>query len=386
MSFSENNSFDDIMRRCLNNQLLNNVDKRVGSMIYDAMAPLALELAEAYAKMDIMLAQTFFMTATGEFLDRRVADNGMVRQQATVAKRIGQFWQYKVDEHGMRVKDENGKYILEEMEVPVGSRFTTVNQGNEIYFVYTGKIDGMNILECEQEGTVGNEYMGTILPVSTIAYLVKAEIVSTYVTGRDTESDDELRNRQKLRYQSVSFGGNIADYVEKCNEITGVGETKVFPAWQTNGTVLLCCVDESFNPLTPEFIEQLQDEIDPPERHGGGEGIAPIGHYVTVTTPVRKYIAIQATLVLETGVSVEEVRGAIEANIESYFAAERRTYTQGRTLVILRARIIQEILRVSGIINAIDILLDGIADDVFLIDQISIDGQFLPYVAEVTLV
>ena len=64
MSFSENNSFDDIMRRCLNNQLLNNVDKRVGSMIYDAMAPLALELAEAYAKMDIMLAQTFFMTAT----------------------------------------------------------------------------------------------------------------------------------------------------------------------------------------------------------------------------------------------------------------------------------------------------------------------------------
>ena len=68
------------------------------------------------------------------------------------------------------------------------------------------------------------------------------------------------------------------------------------------------------------------------------------------------------------------------------FAAERRTYTQGRTLVILRARIIQEILRVSGIINAIDILLDGIADDVFLIDQISVDGQFLPYVAEVTLV
>ena len=386
MSYSENNSFDDIMKRCLTNQLLNNVDKRVGSLVYDAMAPIALELAEAYAKMDIMLAQTFFMTATGEYLDKRVADTGLIRKEATTAKRIGKFYKYKTDEHGARVKDENGKYILEEMEIPVGSRFTTVDQGYEVCFVYTGKIEDMNILECEQEGTIGNEYTGTILPVSTIAYLAKAEIISTYVTGRDRESDEELRNRQKLRYQSVAFGGNIADYVEKCNDITGVGETKVFPAWQTNGTVLLCCVDESFNPLTAEFIEQLQEEIDPPERTGEGEGIAPIGHYVTVTTPVRKYIQVQVTLVLESGTTVEEVRGAIETNIENYFTEERHTYTQGRTLVILRARIIQEIFRVRGIINAIDVLLDGIADDIFLTDQGTVDGQSLPYLAGVTLV
>lgn len=385
MSYSDNNSYDDIMKRILSNPLLNNVDKRVGSLIYDAVAPTALELAEAYAKMDIMQAQTFFMTATGENLDRRVADNGIVRRQATKAERIGEFWQYKTDANGRRIVDENGKYVLEEMEVPVGSRFTTVNQGYEVYFVYTGKIDGLKILECEQEGTVGNEYTGTILPVSTIAYLAKAEIISTYVTGQDTESDEELRNRQKLRYQSVSFGGNIADYVEKCNEIVGVGETKVFPTWISGGTVLLCCVDESFNPLSAEFLEQLQETIDPPERTGEGIGIAPIGHYVTCTTPVKKYIYVKVTLVLETGTTIEDVRAQIETNIESYFAAERHAYTQGKTLSILRARIIQEILRVRGIINAIDVMLDGVADDIFLIDEETVDGQKLPYVAEVEL-
>lgn len=386
MSYSENNSFENIKNRCLNNQTLNNVDKRVGSIAYDSIAPFSLELAEAYAKMDIMQAQTFFMTATGENLDKRVADNGMVRRQATKAQRIGEFWQYKTDEHGKRIVDEHGKYVLEEMEVPVGSRFTTVNQGYEVYFVYTGKKEGFKILECEQDGTIGNEYTGTILPVSTIAYLVKAEIVSTYVTGQDTETDDELRNRQKLRYQSVSFGGNIADYVEKCNEIVGVGETKVFPAWMGGGSVLLCCVDDSFNPLSAEFLERLQEEIDPPERTGEGEGIAPIGHYVTVTTPVKKYIQVKITLVLESGTSVEDVRAQIEAHIEDYFAQERRTYIQGRTLVILRARIIQECFRVPGIINAIDVMLDGVADDVFLIDEMTVDGQYLPYLAGVELV
>ena len=385
MSYSENNTYDDIMKRCLNNAALNNVDKRVGSLIYDAVAPIALELAEAYAKMDIMLAQTFFMTATGEYLDKRVADNGLTRRQATKAQRIGEFWQYKTDEHGAREVDEHGKYILIEMDVPVGSRFSTVNQGAEVYFVYTGKIEGMKILECEQEGTVGNEYTGTILPVSNIAYLAKAEIISTYVTGQDTESDEDLRNRQKLRYQSVSFGGNIADYVEKCNEIVGVGETKVFPAWISGGTVLLCCVDESFNPLSAEFLEQLQEEIDPPAKTGQGEGIAPIGHYVTCTTPVKKYIHVKITLVLETGTTIEDVRAQIEANIESYFNSERHTYTQGRTLVILRARIIQECFRVQGVINAIDVMLDGVADDLFLIDEGTVDGQKLPYVAEVEL-
>lgn len=386
MSYSENNSFEDIMKRCLNNQTLNNVDKRVGSLVYDAIAPIALELAEAYAKMDIMQAQTFFMTATGENLDKRVADNGMVRRQATKAERIGKFWQYKTDEHGKRIVDEHGKYVLEEMDIPVGSRFTTVNQGYEVYFVYTGKKEGFKILECEQDGTIGNEYTGTILPVSTIAYLVKAEIVSTYVTGQDTESDDELRNRQKLRYQSVSFGGNIADYVEKCNEIVGVGETKVFPAWLTGGTVLLCCVDDSFNPLSTEFMEQLQEEIDPLERTGEGVGIAPIGHFVTVTTPVRRYITVKITLVLESGTTIEDVRAQIVENIESYFASERRTYTQGRTLAILRAKIIQECFRVRNVINAIDVLLDGMNDDLFLVDEGTVDGQSLPYLAEVELV
>jgi uncharacterized phage protein gp47/JayE len=386
MSYSEGNSFDDIMSRCLSHRLLNSVDKRVGSLIYDAMAPLALELAEAYVKMDIMQDQTFFMTATGDNLDRRVADNGLVRSDATKAQRTGTFKCYKLLEDGSRAVDADGNYVLEDLSIPVGSRFCTVNQNAPLYFRYTGDIDGQHILECETDGTAGNEYVGTLLPVNTIAYLVEAKIVSTYKAGEDRETDEELRERQRIKFESVSFGGNISDYIEKLNAVDGVGNTKVFPAWACNGAVLVSCVDPSYNPLSPEFVARLQEQVDPPERTGQGVGIAPIGHFVTVTTPVRRYISISAVLVLDADVTVQSVRGRIESAVDDYFREVRHSYRQGKTLAVLRARVSQRILGVPGVINAVDIYLDGNNDDIFLYDEQSVDGQFLPYIGELELV
>ena len=46
-SFSENNSFEDILDRLLEN-VDDNLDKRQGSIIYDALAPAAAELAQCY--------------------------------------------------------------------------------------------------------------------------------------------------------------------------------------------------------------------------------------------------------------------------------------------------------------------------------------------------
>ena len=66
MSYSDDNSFEKIIDRCLGNKILENVDKRPGSIIYDALAPICLELAECYVKMDIMEEQTFLTTATGK--------------------------------------------------------------------------------------------------------------------------------------------------------------------------------------------------------------------------------------------------------------------------------------------------------------------------------
>lgn len=384
MSYSDDNSFEKIMDRCLGNKILENVDKRPGSIIYDALAPICLELAEAYVKMDIMEEQTFLTTATGINLDKRAFDYGLSRTPATNALRIAEFKKYKMDSDGNFVHDDKGNKILIDMDITEGVRFT-LPEDSSITFEYTGKIDGYNILKCEQTGTKGNEHVGTILPLVPIKNLIEAKITSTYKPAEDEETDEELRERVIDSINYSSFGGNIEDYIEKVNAIDGVGNTKVFPAWQYNGSVLLSIVDPQFNPITDEFARNLKEQIDPDESTGQGVGIAPIGHYVTITTPVKKYVNISMNVELTNTVTLETIKEDIEKKISEYFETVRKSFGQNVNLTIYRARIIEKVLELKEVLNIKDVALNGDFIDVTFIDEGLIGYQYLPYMGEVTI-
>lgn len=385
MSYSDDNSFEKIMTRMLANERLANVDKRVGSIAYDSIAPCAMELAEVYAKMDILEEQTYLLSATGLNLDKKVYDYGVFRNKATKSQRIGNFQKYKTDENGDYVLDSNNDRILVDMEIPINSRFV-VPEDSETTFIYIGKIDGYDILECEQSGTKGNQHIGTILPLTPITDLINAKITSTYKFGEDEETDDELRNRALNIINTESFGGNISDYIEKVNSIDGVGNTKVFPAWQFNGSVLLSIVDPQFNPVTEEFLKNVKEQIDPEENSGEGFGIAPIGHYVTITTPIKNEISITLSVELEVDVTVSQIQEKIETEIYKYFESVRKEFGQDKTLAIYRARVIDSVLNVKEVLNVKNVLLNNVDEDIILNDVNSIGGQNLPYFKELNIV
>lgn len=384
MSYSDDNSFEKIMDRCLGNKILENVDKRPGSIIYDALAPICLELAEAYVKMDIMEEQTFLTTATGINLDKRAFDYGLSRTPATNALRIAEFKKYKMDSDGNFVHDDKGNKILIDMDITEGARFT-LPEDSSITFEYIGKTDGYNILKCEQTGTKGNEHVGTILPLIPIKNLIEAKITSTYKPAEDEETDEELRERVVDSINYSSFGGNIEDYIEKVNAIDGVGNTKVFPAWQYNGSVLLSIVDPIFNPITDEFAKNLKEQIDPDEDTGQGVGIAPIGHYVTITTPVKKYVNVSMSVELMNTATLETIKEDIERKISEYFETVRKSFSQNVNLTIYRARIIEKLLELKEVLNVKDVALNGNFTDVTFIDEGLIGHQYLPYIGEVTI-
>lgn len=384
MSYSDDNNFEKIMDRCLGNKILENVDKRPGSIIYDALAPICLELAEAYVKMDIMEEQTFLTTATGINLDKRAFDYGLSRTPATNALRIAEFKKYKMDSDGNFAHDDKGNKILIDMDITEGARFT-LPEDSSITFEYIGKTDGYNILKCEQTGTKGNEHVGTILPLVPIKNLIEAKITSTYKPAEDEETDEELRERVIDSINYSSFGGNIEDYIEKVNAIDGVGQTKVFPAWQYNGSVLLSIVDPIFNPITDEFARNLKEQIDPDESTGQGVGIAPIGHYVTITTPVKKYVNISMNVELTNTVTLETIKEDIEKKISEYFETVRKSFGQNVNLTIYRARIIEKVLELKEVLNVKDVALNGNFTDVTFIDEGLIGYQYLPYMGEVTI-
>ena len=396
MSYSENNTYEKILNRMLARDALINVDKRVGSIIYDAIAPCAMELADAYVIIDILQEQTYLLTATGNNLDKRCFDYGIKRNQATKAQRIGSFKKYQVDGNGNFVFSYNyvgenqgdyvkGDKILIDMDIPVGSRFVVPDNEN-IIFEYIGIIDGYKILQCESSGSGGNEHVGDILPLSPITDMIESKIISTYKYGEDKESDDDLRTRTQNYLNETAFGGNIADYIEKVNSIDGVGNVKVFPAWQRNGSVLLSVVDPSFNPITNEFATYLKELIDPEENSGQGVGIAPIGHIVTITTPVEQTIDVELTLKIEENVVQDEISSEVITVIENYIQSVKEQFAQDVNLAIYRSRIIDRLFdNISEILNVKDVLLNNTDADIIYTDEGLIGRQYLPKLGEVTV-
>ena len=384
--YSDGNSFEQILDRTLSNELLSDVDKREGSIVYDTLAPVCMELADAYAKMDILESQLSLLTATGSNLDNRAYEQGMAREQETQAERIGTFKKYQIDEQtGEYVKDENDNKILIDMDIPEGSRFVSP-ENDSIIYEFIGKDDkDENILRCETYGTIGNEYVGTILPLTAIPDLVEAKITGTHIPAQDTESDDELRTRVINKLNSLSFGGNIDAYIEKVSSIDGVGTCKVFPAWQYNGSVLLSVVDSSYEPITQSFADRIKEEIDPEESSGQGVGFAPIGHYVTITTPIKSNVKVQFHLNLEADVTIGNVQEECKQKIEEYFNSVRHEFYQDKTLGIYRARIIDKILEIPEVLNITDVLLNDVDADITYTDEGLLEHQYLPYVSEVII-
>ncbi len=189
-NFSEGNGFDDILQRMLNT-VPDTLDKRMGSIIYDALAPACAELAQAYIALDVYADQTYLISAVGENLDNKAYDYGVTRNPATYARRIATF------------KDTEGNA----MEIPIGSRWSIpVASGGYNYQVTEQLEIGKYIVTCETAGTVGNEYYGDLLPLESLNNVGEGKLTDIYVGGEDAESDESLRERVLEKINTHAFG------------------------------------------------------------------------------------------------------------------------------------------------------------------------------------
>ncbi|HCH6643528.1 TPA: phage tail protein, partial [Clostridioides difficile] len=75
-------TFENIIKRMLDS-VPDTFDKREGSIIYNALAPVAIELTETYIAMDELLDQTFVDTASYYYLEKRCKERGITPLEAT---------------------------------------------------------------------------------------------------------------------------------------------------------------------------------------------------------------------------------------------------------------------------------------------------------------
>lgn len=333
-------SYNTVLQRMLA-RVPDDVDKREGSIIYDALAPTAYALAGQNFMLGYLTDLLFGDTATGEWLDRVVGDFGLTREAATYATR-------QID----CIDSAEATFA-----VPIATRFAI----QELTFKVTEEIEaGSYKAVCEQAGTQGNCYSGAILPLDNISGLGAAVLAAEpLIVARDDETDDALRARFYLSIRQTPFGGNKADYREKTLAIDGVGACVVFGAadGMGAGNVGLMIGDEAGNRASETLVAEVQ------ALYGtAGDGLAPIGHAVTVATCADLTVNVSASLVLKSGSSMAVVQPLVEVAIADYI--EAIAFDAG---VVFYAKLVAEILGThDAILDVGTVTLNGAAANVAL--------------------
>lgn len=362
-------TFNEILQRMLD-RVPSKYDKREGSIIWDSTAPAAVELFNAYILLQGVLMEMFPDTATRKYLIKHCAERGITPKPASPATVEGEF-------------------TPTNLEIPIGARFSH----EDLNYKVTKKIeDGLYELECETLGTIANGVTGRLIPIDYVDGLETANIIDMIIPGEAEESTESLRVRYFASINSETFGGNKLDYEQKILSISGVGQVKVYSGaeWNGGGTVRCVIVDSDDHVPTEGLVDDVQTIIDPcilpktsieeenkyidengiereyeyghsPEYTAGGEGngIAPIGHFVTIVGAYNTVINITCSMTYKSGYTWDKVKDNVKTAIDNYLASLNEKWSGLDKIRVRIAHIENAILNVEGILDIQNTSING---------------------------
>lgn len=341
-------TYEAILNRMLA-RIPDEYDKRESSLIWDTQASTANEILLLYVELKTLIANSYGDTAEREFLIYLCGDRGIIPESATNAILKGEFTPTNIDVTGQRFNIGEMNYtVIAPIDGEAGS--------------YT--------VQCEEVGTIGNQYLGDMIPMNYIDGLETAELTEVLIPGEDEETTDHLRQRYLDSFNEKAFAGNKAAYLALVRAIDGVGDVKVKRVWNgdinpasmiptdavttwynglsvtgevkawidavyaaalakkltVGGTVLITIVDsDDYGVASSTLVQTVQNAIDPESDAGEGEGLAPIGHVVTVHSASGVTINVTTDITFEQGYSWSNLGTAITKAVRAYLL-ELRTY------------------------------------------------------------
>lgn len=297
-------------------QVTEQVNKREGSLIRTALSAAAWVAEGLYIELMNVQNQAYGTSATGEYLDLKVAERGIARHSATNEVCILKC-NLSTVEQGFQFGDSSGYTWNVTSDV--------ISSDNDGLYNYQ--------ITCQTEGEIA-EPTGDLRSLSFLAGLTIAKFGKVISVGRNKESDANLRKRYEESLVEIAFAGNVDAYREKLLELEyTLGETKatigalqVFAVTDAEGNrrggnVKIWIVDSDMQAASSELVESVQEAICPMYNGvavGLGNGFAPIGsavHIASATAMPKLSIEIKVTL---EGTTVEAVRPKITENIISY--------------------------------------------------------------------
>lgn len=282
----ENMTYEVILERMIDRveNKYPNLDTREGSIIYNALAPAALELAIMYTELDNVMAESFVNTATREYILLACEQMGIDTStfEASCGSHKGLF----------------------NVEVPIGSRWSC-DLYNYTVTTYLGVEDSYYAyqMECDTVGTAPNNFTGDLTPITdNPTGMNYAKLVECVIEGEDETSDEDIKTIYYERVRNTVSDGNVYQYKKWCDDYAGIGNAKIIPLWNGANTVKVSILSASNRKATNELIADFQNYLDP-NSNGMGDGVAPIGAIVTVTTASEVPINVSATVTMKKGYS-----------------------------------------------------------------------------------
>lgn len=279
------------------------VDKREGSVIYDALAPLCMAMAKSMSTLYEVSKQSRFQTANDEYLDMAGSQLGVYRLPA-----IGALWEVEL---------KPSSIVL-----ATGDRITTASGLGLVYVVETVNSNGLYNVRCETKGSIGGRDFGPLVAVDSVQGISSIEFKTRISGGSDIELDEDYRLRIWSRLNENTYGGNFIDYkrwvlVDFPQSVGGC----VIDGFQiynpSGGNVSLFIVGDNvdpsnnirrFMPLVAYCKVALKTYLDPVNASGHGGGIVPTGHRIDVGSidMGNSPISMSASITAKPGSVVDE--------------------------------------------------------------------------------
>lgn len=340
----EDLTYEYILERCIQRVMDNypNLDRREGSMIFNAVASCAMECAILYEEISNANQESFVPTASREYKYIGCKDFGI---DTSI-----------FDAHAGTFKGEFN------VEVPIGARvncdlynytITKYLGKNGDYFTYS--------MLCETAGTAPNDLRGSLTFITDIPNgLNYAELTSCITEGENETTDEEINIIFEDSINNTSADGNIKQYEKWCREYDGIGNYKIFSLWNGSNTVKVSILSASNRAASTDLINEFQTYLDPGVT-GMGDGKAPIGAFVTVSTATEKTINVTASVTMKNGYSDTT---AIDTAISNYF----HDIAYEKTLVAYM-NIGAAILNTEGVESVSNLKINGGTSDITLGDE-----------------
>jgi uncharacterized phage protein gp47/JayE len=342
----ENETQETIMQRMIE-KAGDEVSIVEGSLLYSAVSLIAVALEDAYDKLEEVYLNAFEDTCDREHLIRFARKKNMTPKLATKA-----IYSVKADAE-LQVGDEltNGKY-----------NFTVTQGGTEA------------LIECQTAGSEGNGLTGSLSAVTFIENLNQCQITAQVILSENEEETEDFRDRFLEALNVSNQYGNLKGYKALTEGIDGVGKAAV-STYSDLGLkwVKIYVTDEGFKAPTSEKVAEIQEIIDPVS--GSGEGLASIGHRVSVSAAAEVKVNISASLTLESGVIKEDILPLINSAVDEYFASLNSDFGD-ESIVVRKSRIESAAIKIGGVVDFEIKTLNGSESNLTLEDgEVAVRGD-----------